>query len=516
MDRRPRCVVCEQGARGELEWGRPSGRAARDRACLLALGLLVGGCTEPAPLGLTGELLSPQVIALDVTLPRAGALDVLCTSPDDPEERLLVTSSTPAKHHAPRVPGLLPDTRYDCQIATSRGVASDVVSLRTGEVPELPELLVDGAPSYAYSLFNTQLGVRGGKQNSGYVVVADPEGRARWVYEVGNQLIVDIDAARVDGGFHIGGGWGWIGENLPNRGVFVDLNDAGEVLLRRDAPDVGLGFNHHSERLADGATLGLTFSDDHLGDVAWTGVGIELWHPERGVVWSWTSQELVDDGQVAEAYPEGGSPYHANAVAFVDDDVGEAAWVSLYFARQLWRIDRATGARTDTFGLRGDFTLYDTSGALLPEEQWPHVQHGPDWTEDGRVLMYDNGTHRPGQLQSRVVEYAVDVARREATLLWQWSEPGWYDPQLGDADYLPNGNILIAKGFILAASPASAVQASQVVEVTRDGEVVFRLSVGDPEWPLFRAQAIDGCDLFANGRYCEATDAAIAEFGRRQ
>jgi hypothetical protein len=102
--------------------------------------------------------------------------------------------------------------------------------------------------------------------------------------------------------------------------------------------------------------------------------------------------------------------------------------------------------------------------------------------------MYDNqgwtghmGGEGNGSFHSRVVEYAFDQAKKEATLTWEfpgdfdvdpWYKNTWATPIWGDADRLANGNVLVTAGV-----KSSSVK-TRIFEVTRSGEVVWGF-----EWP---------------------------------
>lgn len=460
------------------------------------------------------ELLE-RVLAVDLDAP-AGVF-VVCTSPDEPEEQLLVESPEAALHHELAVRGLLADVAYTCQVRPLGG--GDAVEVGfTASGPDVPAFEVEDPEGAAggWTLFNTQAGAS--NDEGSWLLVVDADGRVRWSYFVVGPLVGDIDVELIDGAtaVHVGGGWAWFLEDQPNRGVFRDLDLSGDTLLERALPDFGLGFNHHSEKLADGSYLSNVGSVNHSATDEWNGVGIERWDPERGLVWTWDSQSLVDAGELAPpADPTDDTPWHANALAWVEDPGGEAVWVSLFVAQELWRLDPATGARTHTFGPHGDFVLQDRDGDALPVDQWSYVQHGPEFTADGRVLMLDNGRDRPVDVPySRIVEYQLDLEAGVATLLWDWTEPGWYDPVQGDADWLPNGDVLVTRSFSQARTPDSP-DVSQVLELRPPadgdpGEVVWRMRWTDPGWQVFRAERYDACALFPNGRYCPAVAARIA------
>lgn len=436
-----------------------------------------------------------------------------CTSPDDPEELHLVESTEASDAHTLVLRGLLANTAYDCEVHAGCGGPSTPVAFTSGVPEGVPQLSATRTPgtemSGAYTLFNTQDGCGG---NMAWVMIADPEGRVRWMYPVGTDLVTDLDATLIDPNtVHIGGGWGIFQESQSNRGVFRTIDLSGRVLVERELPDFGLGFNHQSTPLADGSYLSLTASVDSLGNHDWTGIGVEQWSPASGLIWTWDSQGLVDDGTLEE--PPGFEffpPYHANSVEFVTDSEGDAMWLSNFGTEELWRIDRASGALTAVFGPDGDFTLRDVAGNPLPDSEYPYVQHGPDYTTDGRVLLYDNGDGRPGGDYSRVAEYRLDLETREATLLWFWTEPGWFDPIIGDADYLPNGNVLVTQGYNRCLFQTND-DVSELVELTPPDTVVWKLTWPSDSHAVYRSQRYDGCDVFGNARYCPSVADRIAE-----
>ena len=74
-------------------------------------------------------------------------------------------------------------------------------------------------------------------------------------------------------------------------------------------------------------------------------------------------------------------------------------------------------------------------------------QHHPTWTTDGRVLLFDNGSHRraPSTNYSRVIE--VDPATNQIAWEYRGDPPiSFYSYQTSGAQRLPNGNTLICEG----------------------------------------------------------------------
>jgi hypothetical protein len=128
--------------------------------------------------------------------------------------------------------------------------------------------------------------------------------------------------------------------------------------------------------------------------------------------------------------------------------------------------------------------------------------HDPEIHDDGTILFFDNGGYDDPLLtpsgtthtyHSRVVEYKIDETAKTATLVWEfpgsftvdsWYKEKWYQLQWGDADRLPNGNVLVAAGD---RGPGTE---SRVFEVTKqDGKVVWEFRLG-PDMSMYRADRI--------------------------
>jgi len=117
--------------------------------------------------------------------------------------------------------------------------------------------------------------------------------------------------------------------------------------------------------------------------------------------------------------------------------------------------------------------------------RYPYHPHGPEWTPDDTLLLFDNGTHGASafeakppedQIRSRVVEFAIDRDAGTVSQVWSY-EPGLYALALGDADHLPvTRNVLAVFGTL---DDPESDHGARVVEVTRTmpPEVVFELGV---------------------------------------
>jgi hypothetical protein len=197
--------------------------------------------------------------------------------------------------------------------------------------------------------------------------------------------------------------------------------------------------------------------------------------PDGETVWLWDGAEHMDladvpdavaEAQFVESPPSGAADYaHPNSLEIADD--GDVL-VSIRHYDCTLRIDRESGDIVWAFGgpncAQNDFEI---SGDPF---DGPSHQHDATLTDDGNLLIFDNGNLREGDEQiSRVVEYAIDEEAMTAELVWSYDDDR-YTPIMGSAERLDNGNTLIGWGELTA--PA-------ISEVTPDGEEVFSVSLPD-------------------------------------
>ena len=452
---------------------------------------------EPSP----GQILEA---VLTVSLTEADRVWATCVHSEDPDEIHLLESGEVTDEHRLTLQGLLSLSEYTCSVYSTCPTADPGAVTFPTSTPSADAVRFDVTRdetlemSGAYTLLNDNEPCSFWPNN--HMLIVDPEGRYRWFYEIDEGVTSDIDFSYLgDGMVHMGGGWGIFDESTSHRGIFKTMTLSGEMLEERDLPAFGIGYNHDSEPLDSGEVLSLTTSVNSLDGFSWYGVAIELWDPaSSSVSWSWDSQPSVDAGLLTPSYDGG---WWANSVSFVEDDHGEAAYVSLYQGQEIWRIDRATGELTARMGPHADFTLLDEAGAELPDSEWFYGQHDPEYTEDGRMLLHDNGNDRPGGEYTRVAEFQIDLDAETVTKLWDWTEAGWYNPIVGDADRLPNGNVLITKGYTWCLQFSG--DNSAIVEIDPEtGGVPWRLDLRDDQRLTYRAERVDGCDMFNNTLYC--------------
>src|SRR5918996_72291 len=159
------------------------------------------------------------------------------------------------------------------------------------------------------------------------------------------------------------------------------------------------------------------------------------------------------------------------------------------------------------------YRLTDTVGIVdkaTGEFRWKwgpreiYHQHHPTWLPNGRVLLFDNGTHRPRSTYSRVVEVDPNTNQIEWEYLGQ-PPISFYSTNISSAERLPNGNTLIcegAPGRIFEVTPNQEIVWEYINPFFAAGGRVAGGSPGDQTNSVFRAHrygpehpALQGKDL---------------------
>ncbi len=102
---------------------------------------------------------------------------------------------------------------------------------------------------------------------------------------------------------------------------------------------------------------------------------------------------------------------------------------------------------------------------------------------EDEVLLYDNANEKDHP-ESRAVRYRLDFANWTAEQVWAWGT-GDFTENLGDADLLDSGNVLVCAG-----GKQDDGDDARVIEVEAEGDVVWELTVGDDR-SIYRATRVD-------------------------
>ena len=297
-----------------------------------------------------------------------------------------------------------------------------------------------------YTLFST---TRGGKD--AYLIDMNGNVVHRWHSEEGIHYAYLLDNGNllcrtfppVDaGGYETVGG---------SSASIIELDWDGNLVWAYRDPTL----HHDYERLANGNTLLLMWDPLPEGLEAQVQGGYEVDFalgmlgdvvrevtPDGATVWEWRSWEHLDTAEDVISHMEPRREWtHQNCLNVTAD--GDLL-VSYRLTSTVGIVDRQTGAFKWKWG----------PGEL-------YQQHHPTWLDSGRVLIFDNGSHRRGASHSRIVE--VDPATNE--IHWQYlgmPAISFYSYNISSAERQRNGNTLICEG-----APG------RMFEVTPRGEVVW-------------------------------------------
>ncbi len=429
-----------------------------------------------------------------VTSEPPSPVTLICTSPDDEDEQFVMESDESAEHTF-ELFGLLQETAYACDVWRPADVDAPAaqVAFVTEAVPfytPVVEIRDSGGRYGSYTLFNHW---RKSKRIH-RLMLYDLQGRIRW-YWVSDGTTGGFESRLLPDGTILAGGAKSVN---PGR-----LNLAGDFAVQMPDPDpvVTTELYHHEATLGlDGQLVGLSTTEIQAQGQSVVVFKILAYDPASDeITFQWSAEQALNAGTFR--LPDDlEDPYHANALQWVDDERGEGVWVSMKGVSRLARIDVGTGDVTDVMGVNTDFTLFGEDGQPLDDAEWFRGQHAPRFSGD-RLILYNNGASGP-LAQTKVEQYRVDLAEKTLTREWMFSRSGWYEPYYGEGDWLPNGNIMVASGH---CNNCTAKQVTSfIAEVDVDTrEILWEMSFPNAADSIYRAQLIDGCELFHTQRFCQ-------------
>ena len=229
---------------------------------------------------------------------------------------------------------------------------------------------------------------------------------------------------------------------------------------------------HHAVGLGPGGNyMYLTYTHRPVGNETWEGDGIEIVDSNNNVLWDWDAFDHISTALFHPAaiqrdgfFHLGQDWTHGNAVVW--DEKRSLIWVSLRHLSRIIAIDYPSGNIREVFGDGG------LGGAALAS-----FQHALEIQSDGQILFFDNGNTRTVQ-ESRIVQFQWDEVNDTVAESFVWkTAPSFFDRAVGDADRLPNSNILVTSGTN-----------ARLIEITTAGDVVWDMRFrGDRFW-IYRAE----------------------------
>ena len=245
-------------------------------------------------------------------------------------------------------------------------------------------------------------------------------------------------------------------------GIEIDLE--GNILWK--APEIpgyyyyGDSWNHTYQHLEDGSVL---FPKCLIENCIYYDTIVNLDGDDYTPIWQWSFADHFEMPATSCAETEAYDWTHVNSVTM--DKSRGVVYVNSRNFSSLFKIDIESGDILWRLGADGGFTFTGAVGD-------PCIGHAHDPEINGnRVLFYDNGTPERGY--SRVIEYTIDeeTMTAEVSFVFDGRElgMGWWSEFFGDADRLPNGNILVTVGDY------DLNQHSRIFELTPEGEPVWEL-----------------------------------------
>jgi hypothetical protein len=461
-----------------------------------------GGNGDTSVVAATAVAETISQATVHVSLSRSADVAAACVRADDPAEVHLLESSGAEVDF--RFAGLLAATDYTCSVAPTNPAGPPMtVAFRTPDPPpELASAIVESTSGLqrtgGYTLMNVRPGCDGGMSN--YISILDPEGNNRWRYDLPNGMNVGIEVLPDGPNRFLWGG----GDDHVGAPAVVDLFDGEQWKLTFPGSETAV-WHHDARRMSDGRVLSVEETDQD----GWSTSQLRLVDDSGNTSWFYDFRDAVAEGWLPPGDADNTDPHHLNWAEVVDSGQGNVAYASLCYQYKIVAIDVATSQLLWRFGAGGDFDLVDTSGQPLTDDDYPQCQHGLQM--DGtHLLVYDNGQTRG---YTRVVEYTLDTSQMKATKTWEWQDsPPYWEKYHGGADWLTpdHDRVLVAEANSDCGTYSE--RHTQIVEVDRPtGAVVERMTMKDiGDW-IYRAHRMDGCDIFANAKYCSTIANRVEE-----
>jgi len=434
------------------------------------------------------------LLSVETNLPATGTVRIASAD----EAWTLSLEPARAKHEKVLL-GVKPGTEYQVTLAMTGGCAEPQTTSLTWHTPALPadfpHLNFAGSEPTRMQPGMTIFDVRWAH----FIIIVDDRGEVRWFYRApqtsDRQLLLsnghlaylspDDYVTEID----------WFG-NVVNLWYAAELGSApaGSIPV-----DVG-GFHHNLYEMPNGNLLTLCrdhrtirnfpTSDTAVGRATARVAGDELVEFTRtgDIVKRYSLFDIIDPLRIGHTEDATTDWSHSNAIVY--DASSDAYLVSIRHQDAVIKVRRSNGSLVWILGNHANWRNAWQQSLLTPVGdgfQWPYHQHAVQLLAGG-VGLYDNGNYRAPAYQepnppyfSRAVRFSIDEAAMTISQTWAY-EPKLdgsllYSSAMSDADWQPNGNVLIASGALMSTreSPGWA----QIVEVTEAGEPVFELHVMD-------------------------------------
>lgn len=404
--------------------------------------------------------------------------------------------------------GFKASTSYQCWVETlsdayrvrtpSRSFTTAVLPIDL-KPPVISRASTDVART-GYMLYNYATLQRFWTIKNRYLVILDPEGNVRWFYKGEGGGDVDVSWLGNDrvlmGGFH----------DYSIEATIVGLDkktyfkDAMEVTSQYEQADSA---NHDAGLSEDGQSI---FTFGYLSNGTYSSFLIRQLDIATGkVIWTWSGiEDGAEQGQIPAGSSSDTDPHHANAIDDQWEDGRLYLYVSMRNQNQMMKLDYETGEVIWKLGVGGDFTLLEKDGTPATDDRWFFNNHDAKMYGPNLFAVHDNGTERAnygGVNYSRGLQLELDQEAMTARIKFEYTEPNWVEPIWSGYDVYPDGRSLVAIGHCWLCT---SQKVASIIELDPAGQVLWRADMTNEKEHLYRAERIDGCDIFNNLTYCPA------------
>jgi hypothetical protein len=497
----------------------------------------------------TTSAVAPDAVASRVTgaqavvTPTANPLVALYSVPPSSAETVFVQFAVAGDHPAWRntdaravvpgkstnffVAGMLPNTTYQLRHVFSDGTGSAPLLFTTGALPStltFSTFTVDQPPGPESDtdqdmIFHSLIGPAANGNRVPNPIATDLSGRVEWYYDPqqsGLGITTFSIGTLLPGGTLLGVGNDRFSVR-NNQDVLREIDLAGNPVRETNLAavnaqltalghEISYGFHHDVQRLPDGDTVVLAFTerkvDIHGTPTNYIGDLILVLDEDFRVAWAWDAfdhldvnrgpvlGEVVNQGEpgpdsVVPDYPAV-SWLHDNAVSLSPAD-GD---LLLSVRHQDWviKIDYRNGAGDGhvvwRLGQGGDFAVNSDD-----PDPWFSHQHNAHYLDDHTLILLDNGNTRRASdptAHSRGQVWTLDETSMTATLVLN-ADLGSYSGALGAAERLSNGNYSFTLG---TNGPPPVRPPAHTIEVTPAGIKVLDLEAGTPVYRSYRVRTL--------------------------
>lgn len=400
------------------------------------------------------------ILEFDTNIPASAAAIVTRTDKTWSVPSAGILTDSPGVHHRVAVLGMRPGVTHQLTAMVSTATAQTWQSVLYQPDPLPPSFPAvhrlhsqPSAQQPGYTVFPIHQGV---VTLEAFIYVLDEEGYVVWFARPGLNVKLD-DVEYMSNGDVL----------YLAQGDLTEIDMLGNVIHHYTKYDIGVPAMHHMVTELPNGNL-LTLVPDmrviggYPGDQTYKVVadGVAEFTRDGHLVrsqqfWDWLDPYRIPDWD-AFFTPVWGYLYGSDAYTFtgangvVYDASDDSLIVSMRSQDMVVKVDRTTGALK--------WVLGEDLPTSTGDDAWPYLhmvgpglfpkhQHAPMLLPSGNVMVYDNGNNRLPSA-SRPVEYAIDASHMEVREEWAWIDPD-YNPSLfsyftGDADLLPNGNVLVA------------------------------------------------------------------------